>query len=177
VIFGGKEKFAIEIEPERIPQGVWGTMRSWCRGQPVGDLQQFDTLWGISEGIRDSLLPHFAELWDDSLAGLDDRRIVDFLSPKLFWQEGDPPDLRTAEEMQDDARRYGKFCLFMNWTAHFDGFSVFVHRPSSGGVRISYRLLDGTYGGGEVSEDEFLQPLREFALWFDNEHARSQEQA
>jgi hypothetical protein len=34
-------------------------------------------------------------------------------------------------------------------------------------VRISYRLVDGAYGGGDVSAEEFLRPPRELVAWFD----------
>jgi hypothetical protein len=177
-VFGDPADFAIEagVEPSLMPpSAVWGHMRIWCRGVPLGDIaNRHCALAGADWGVR-KVVSNLDRLWAEELAGLDDVAAWNFLDGLLYGYRGhvELPDDRTIEECRRDAAAWGRFNFLTNWGEQFDGYKAFILRPPGGPVRIlSRRLPEGMGRGVEVSRDGFVAACEGFARWFEEQEAR-----
>lgn len=86
-LFGDRNDFAIEagIEPDGHTSGtVWGHMCVWCRGVPLGDLENRYCAVGLACCEFTWLADNLERLWADELVGLDDVAAWNFLDG-LLW--------------------------------------------------------------------------------------------
>lgn len=181
--FGDTGDFAIEVELEpglTPPSAVWGRMCVWCRGVTLGDLSEPSCgLWEAACEFR-SLFGRLADLWDETLDGLDDRAATDLLDGLLYGHHGgvEIEDGRTMEQISRDAERFGKFDFLTNWGEQFDGYKSFILCPPGGPVRILSRHLPRPMNGvAVVTKEGFLGAVEGFIRWFDNEEERLRKQA
>lgn len=182
-VFGDRHDFAIEagVEPElKPPSAVWGHMCVWCRGAPLGDIEdRYCALYPAYRGFRSLLSPVHGEptldrLWAEEFAGLGDLAVLDFLDGLLYGYHGDVevPDERTAEQCRRDAVVWGCFDFLTGWGEPFDGCKAFILRPPGGQVRILSRDLPESLAPGvEASRGGVVAAVTGFTAWF-NEQAR-----
>jgi hypothetical protein len=147
----------------------------WCRGAALGDLGE--PYCGLNQAADEFrwLSGHLADLWDESLDGLDDRAATDFLDGLLYGYHGgvEIEDDRTIERIRRDAERFWKFDFLTNWGEQFDGVKSFILCPPDGPVRILSRDLPEPMNGiAVVTREGFLGAAEEFVRWFDNEEMR-----
>jgi hypothetical protein len=170
MIFGDVREFAIqaEVEPELVPpSAVWGRMCVWCRGTVLGDFRRSHCELSSSSADMEWNCNHLEELWDVSLAGLDDSAAFAFLDAVYF---GD--DERTDEQINADSERYARFNFLTNWGEQFDGWKAFMICPPGGPVRILYRLPTNEHGSGSVAREIFRTVVKEFVRWFGEQAER-----
>src|SRR5438128_886855 len=104
-VFGDRADFAIEagVEPDLTPpSAVWGHMCVWCRGVPLGDIENRQCgLYGAYCGFRE-VASRIDRLWAKELDGLDDVAAWNHLDGLLYGYHGDVElaDNRTLEECQ-----------------------------------------------------------------------------
>jgi hypothetical protein len=183
-VFGSRDDFAIEAgidPPLKLPSAVFGHMWIWCRGVPLGNLDdRYCALYPAYCGFRDLLSgvhgePKIDRLWAEELAGLDDVAAWNFLDGLLFGYHGEVEvsDERTVEECQRDWVVWGCFNFLTNWGEQFDGYKAFVMQPPGGPVRIlSRRLPAGKGRAVEVSRDGFVTACEGFVRWFEEQELR-----
>jgi hypothetical protein len=147
----------------------------WCRGAPLGDLSEPSCgLWEAAIKFH-WLSDHLADLWDESLAGLDDRAALDFLDGLLYGYHRDVAieDHRTNEQIKRDSERFRKFNFLTNWGEQFDGCKAFIVCPPAGPVRILSRHLPESLNCvAEVTREGFVSAAQGFVGWFNEEQAR-----
>jgi hypothetical protein len=179
LMFGNPSDFAIEagLEPGLIaPSQVWGHMCVWCGGVALGNIK--DRHCGLHPAFSGFhwLLEHLDKLWNEELAGLDDKAMWNFLDGLLYGYHGDVEiaDNRSMDELNADAARYGMFNFLTNWGEQFDGHKAFiVCPPGKAIVRIFGREFPASMGvGTDVSRAGFLAASREFVCWFEEQERR-----
>jgi hypothetical protein len=177
-VFGDRNDFAIEagIESDlKPPSAVWGHMRIWCRGVPLGDIEErCCCLYGAYCGFRE-LASSIDRLWAAELVGLDDVAAWNHLDGLLYGYHGDveAQDDRTAEQCRQDWDVWGCFNFLTNWGEQFDGYKAFIVRPPRSPVRILSRRLPDCMGRSvEVSPDGFVAASEGFARWFESQEMR-----
>jgi hypothetical protein len=177
-VFGDRADFAIEagVEPDRhTTSTLWGHMCVWCRGIPLGKLD--DPYCGLYHAYSEFawLADNLGSLWADELAGLDDVAAWNFLDGLLYGYHGDVElaDARTLDECHRDAVRWGRFNFLTNWGEQFDGYKSFLLCPPGESARILCRRLPAHMGRGvSVSRRGFTVAAAGFARWFEAESAR-----
>lgn len=184
MIFGDRDDFAIEAGTEphlKPPSAVWGHMRIWCCGVPLGDIEELHcALYGAYCEFCDLLSPVHGEmkidrLWAEELIGLDGVAAWNHLDGLLYGYHGDVelPDDRTVEECQRDWVMWGRFSFLTNTGEQFDGYKAFIMRPPGCPVRIlSRRLPEGMGRSVEVSRDGFIAAAMAFTKWFEAQELR-----
>jgi hypothetical protein len=172
-MFGDPTDFAIEagIEPHLVtPSAVWGHMRVWCAGNPLGQIGDRHCALYPSFREFDRMSRHLKDLWDDDLHGLDDRAMWDLLDGALYGYNGDveTEDSRSIEDLSRDAGRFGKFNFLTNWGEQFDGgYKSFLVSPPNLPLRILSRAFPKSVGlGVNVSRAGFTRASRAFVDWF-----------
>jgi len=172
-MFGDPADFAIEagVEPHlAAPSSVWGHMRVWCNGQPLGNIEDRHCALYPSYLAFDRMGTHLEDLWDDELGGLDDRAAWNLLDGALYGYHGDVEveDDRSLENVTCDARRFGKFNFLTNWGEQFDGgYKSFLLCPPSKPLRVLSRAFPESVGlGVNVSRIGFARASRAFIDWF-----------
>lgn len=177
VLFGDPSDFAIEagVEPDLAPPTpVWGHMRIWCRGVPLGNIDdRHSGLYLPCLGFQRTA-QHLEELWDETLAGLDDREIWNHLEGLLYGFHGDVEieDGRTSDEVDADLARYGKFNFLTNWETPFDGYKAFLLCPPGKPLRVLCRLPDRRTLAVDISRAGFVAAAEAFARWFQEQQRR-----
>jgi hypothetical protein len=177
-IFGDPQDFAIEAGVELSldpPSSVWGFMRVWCGGVPLGNIgERFCALYPSSLAFA-WLSTHLDELWDDALTGLGDGAAWDLLDGLLYGYHGEVEieDERTPDELRRDWDRYGKFNFLTNWGEQFDGYKSFIKCPTVGPARILSRRLPASQGlSVRVTRGAVLEASRGFLHWFGSQAVR-----
>ena len=173
-MFGDPADFAIEagVEPDLVvPSAVWGHMRVWCAGQPLGNIGDAHCALYTSYMAFKWTADHLDDLWDEALGDLSDREAWDLLDGMLYGRDG--RDGRSLREVGRDAERYGKFNFLTNWGEQFDGYKSFLFRPPGRPVRVLSRAFPGSIGlGVDVSPVGFARAARAFAGWFEAQARR-----
>jgi hypothetical protein len=111
-MFGDPNDFAIEAGAEpglAPPSPVWGHACVWCRGMPLGNIDDRHCgLAGTFHGFAD-LAEHVDELWNEKLVGLDDHALWNFLDGLLYGYHGDVEieDDRSLQQIGKDAIHFG----------------------------------------------------------------------
>jgi hypothetical protein len=177
-IFGNQADFAIEagVEPDlKSPSAVWGHMCIWCRGVPLGNINDpYCCLYGSYCGFRE-VASHIDRLWAEELVGLDDVAAWNHFDGLLFGYHGEVEilDDRSIEQCQRDSDVWDCFNFLTNWGEQFDGYKSFIMRPPGGPVRILSRSFpEGTGLSVEVSRDGFVTAADGFARWFEEQELR-----
>jgi hypothetical protein len=173
-MFGDPPDFAIEagVEPRlAVPSAVWGHMRVWCAGQPLGNIgDPFCALY-LSYKLFGWTADHLEDLWDDALDGLSDREAWDLLDGVLYGRAG--RDGRPLERVARDYQRYDKFNFLTNWGEQFDGYKSFVLGPPGRPLRVLSRAFPESIGlGVDVSRAGFVRAARGFTEWFEAQERR-----
>jgi hypothetical protein len=160
MMFGDKEKFAIEIEiPPEARSGPWGQARLWISGQVLGDYSYVCLLTGFVATVA-SWAQSWSSKTDDELASLDGEE----LHARL---EALPHGTLTAARERDAALRRVVFCP--NETEAFDGDRVYVV-PSSGiDATLSYRpFRSKTFASIRLPSRVVRDALQECDDWLRN---------
>jgi hypothetical protein len=177
-VFGDRADFAIEagVEPDRHTAAtVWGHMCVWCRGVPLGNVN--NPYCGLYHAYCEFawLADNLGSLWADEFTGLDDVGAWNFLDGLLYGYHGDVElaDVSTLEECDRDALRWGRFNFLTNWGEQFDGYKSFLLCPPGDSARILSRRLPPQMGRGvSVSRFGFESAAAGFARWFEAESVR-----
>jgi len=177
MLFGKPEDFAIEAEVEpglRRPSAVWGHMCVWCRGVPLGNIENthcslyhaFETFHWLSR--------HLNRLWDDQLNGLDDLAVWNFLDGRLYGFHGDlKDDTHTLEELKSDWANWSRFNFLTNVGEQFDGYESFILCPPGQSVRILSRRFPPHLGiAVNVTRPGFVAGAEGFAGWYQEQERR-----
>jgi hypothetical protein len=118
-LFGSRADFAIEagVEPDlKSPSAVWAHMCIWCRGIPLGNLNDlYCCLYGAYGGFR-QVASHLDCLWAKELVGLDDIAAWNHFDGLLFGYHGDIEilDDPSAEQCQWDSVIWEHFNFLTN---------------------------------------------------------------
>jgi hypothetical protein len=177
-VFGDKADFAIEagVEPGlHTDATVWGHMCVWCRGVPLGDLDERYCALHHAYTEFAWRADNLDSLWADELAGLDDEAAWNVLDGLLYSCHGDVElaDARTLAELQWDAARWGRFNFLTNWGEQFDGYKSFLLCPPGESARVLSRRLPSYMGRGvSVSRQGLVAAAAGFAAWFESESRR-----
>jgi hypothetical protein len=177
-LFGNRADFAIEagVEPDlQPPSAVWGHMRVWCRGVPLGDITDRHCALYPAYTLFRWLPSHLGELWAPELVGLDDSAAWNFLDRLLYGGHGDgePADGRTAEQRRADWRAWNRFDFLTNRGEQFDGYKAFILSPPGDSARIlSRHLPESMFRGVRVSKRGVVAAAEGFARWFEGEALR-----
>jgi hypothetical protein len=178
-VFGEPADFAIEagVEPHLVPpSAVWGHMRVWCRGVPLGDIEsRHDALYPARANFEE-MAARLDALWAPEFDRLDDVAAWNFLDELLYGYHNDVEvfDDRTAEDCRAYSMRWGRHNFLTNWGVPFDGCKGFALAPPPGDrVRIlvrsrpayELRRFDVTVAGFAAASEGFVR-------WFDAEEAR-----
>jgi hypothetical protein len=161
--FGDPEDFAIEVgtEPDLSPPtSVWGHMRVWCGGVPLGNLQDRHCALYPAYGKFRSLPGRVDRLWDDGFAGRSDRELWDFLYGALYGLKG-------------DWDRYNTFEFLTHWGEQFDDYPAFLLSPPGGRCRVLFQARpNGEPAGVDVSRAGLVTASAGFVAWFEQEARR-----
>ena len=177
-LFGDRADFAIEagVEPDLHTAGtVWGHMCVWCRGVPLGDLNERYCGLGHSYSEFAWRAHNLDHLWGDELVGLDDVAAWNFLDGMLYGYHGDVKvaNTRTLAECEYDAMRWGRFNFLTNWGEQFDGYKSFLLCPPGHSARVLSRRLPVHMGRSvSVSRQMVVDASARFARWFEVESRR-----
>lgn len=143
MIFGKPDQFAIEamVEPYLVaPSSVWGRMRVWCAGTPLGDYSSEHC--GLPGAHFEELGHKVLTLWRGEFNGLSNDQIFDLLDFRLYgYVDGiEMPDDRTDVQVDQDAAAYGRFNFLNNWGEMFDQIGkAFILCPDGASTRVLYR--------------------------------------
>lgn len=174
MIFGEKHDFAIEamVEPNLVlPSSVWGRMRVWCAGVPLGDFAEPHC--GLPSSPFKSLCLDLPELWDPEFERKSDEELFNHLDAVLYgFKDGvEVADERTLEECEDDARAYSRFSFLTNWGEMFDreGKS-FIFCADGDSVNVLNRPIGSTQLRClRTSAVSVQAACSEFMTWFEQE--------
>lgn len=175
IIFGDKSTFAIEtmIEPNlQLPSTPWGRMCVWCDGVSIGDINEEYCGLEVFDKLS-SIILQLNNLWLSEFEGLSDLDLWNVLDGLLFGYHGDVEiyDERSLEQIQSDAKKYGKFNFLTNWGEQFDrgGKSFIFHHPK-GRIKILNRNLPIEKGISlETSTEAFCNVITEATSWFEEQ--------
>lgn len=149
MIFGDARDFAIEadVDSEDRSSAVWGHMCVWCRGTPMGNLDdRYCALFPARHAFA-HLLTDLDSLWTDELSGL---------TGQALWQILEALPERGVE----------RFRFLTNWGEQFDGYDSHLVCPPNGEVVwIVSRTLPSSIA--EVSREGFEKACAGFVAWFD----------
>ena len=186
--FGDPADFAIDVgvEPDLTPpSAVWGHMRVWCAGVPLGNFNdRYCALHPAYAGFR-WLSANVGELWDDALAGLGDRELWGLLRGSLYGFHGNgisvPGPVVSPDDPQVGAAwaRFERFGFLTNWGEQFDGYPAFIICPpgaaesAAGTCRIVFRAgVAGEPTGVTVSRAAVVSVSEAFVEWFEGQEQR-----
>jgi hypothetical protein len=176
--FGDPADFAIEAEVEpdlKPPSAVWGRMCVWCRGVPLGNIEDRHCALYPAYGAFRGLESYLDRLWAPELAGLDDVAAWNFLDGLLYGYHGDVEvrDHRSIEQCHVDWATWRSFNFLTNWGEQFDGYKSFLLCPPGGPVRVLSRRLPAHMGRSvEVSLGAVLAATQGFVRWFEEQELR-----
>lgn len=177
MLFGSKGDFAIEamVEPGLIPPtSVWGRMRIWCEGTPLGDYSEKHC--GLPSGHIEELARDLPTLWHQDFEGLDDADIFRYLDAMIY-------SYRDGKEVDDDSSlmpravdgdKLGRFIFLTNWEEMFDQEGkAFVLCPDGKMVRVIVQSVDQlTYRSLTASAIAVKMACESFLSWFREESVR-----
>lgn len=177
MLFGRKEEFAIEamVEPGlTAPSSVWGRMRIWCKGFPLGDFD--NPHCGLPDDDLQVLGAKVQDLWHPSFEGLDDAGLFHHLDRLLFGcRNGEPfPDSRSLEECRADAHAFIRFGFLTNWGEMFDSTGkCFVVCSDGHRVKVLHQP-ESTTGciTFEFSVESIKTTCAQFGTWFSEQSTR-----
>jgi hypothetical protein len=178
VHFGRAADFAIEagVEPDLAPpSAVWGHMRVWCGGIPLGNIdERCCALYPAYDGFQ-QMAETLDDLWDDRLDALEDEAIWNLLDGLLYGYHGTVKidDERTVDEIWRDTARYERFNFLTNWGEMFDGYKAFLLCPPGKPLRVLCREIPRAAGLGiDVTHLGFLEASMAFVQWFEAQRHR-----
>ena len=174
MIFGEKHDFAIEamVEPNLIlPSSVWGRVRVWCAGVPLGDFSESHC--GLRCSPFKSLCLDLPELWDPEFEGKSDEELFNHLDAVLYgFKDGfEVVDDRTPEECKDDDCAFWRFSFLTNWGEIFyrEGKS-FIFCADGDKVNVLNRPVGSTQLRSlRTSAASVRAACSEFMIWFEQE--------
>lgn len=177
MLFGHKEDFAIEamVEPDLIPpSSVWGRMRIWCEGTPLGDYSEQHS--GLPSGHLEELSRDLLTLWHKDFEGMSDANIFRYLDALLYgYRDGiEIADDRSLLQSTEDAHIFGPFTFLTNWEEMFDQEGkAFILCPDAHRVKIIVQSLDQlTYRSLTTSAAAVQMACENFLSWFKEESVR-----
>jgi hypothetical protein len=180
MFFGQKQQFAIEamIEPSLTsPSTPWGRMRVWCDGVPFGDYSNQHC--GLPASHFKDLARDLPSLWSPDFDGLNDADLFRRLDGLLYsCQDGaEIVDERALEELEKDARRYGRFVFLTNWEEMFDNEGkAFIFCPDGNLVKILHQAHQGDRCATLMTSiQEVLTACEDFEVWFSKQTERLQQ--
>jgi len=191
-LFGSRDDFAIEAginASSAASRTVWGHMCVWCRGAPLGDIDDAHCAIGIARARFQRLItPVDGQLvidclWSEVLAGLDPPAVWRLLRALIRCRDDDGNWLEVANPPQPPPalNTWSDLDFLTNWGEQFDGYASFILRPPGDSVRILSRRFPAGMGlAADVSRDTFIAAVVAFCDWFDErdrEHARACEEA
>ncbi|AMP39295.1 hypothetical protein CJO78_17350 (plasmid) [Ralstonia solanacearum] len=175
MLFGNPQQFAIEamLEPGiQPPSSVWGRMRVWCQGVPLGDFSEPCCGLGQAYGGFKDMVHVLPTLWRREFEDLSDLELADKLDVLLYGHRGDVEveDDRPLEACRRDWDDYAKHGFLTNWGEQFDRTGkAFLFSKHASSVTILARV-QGTSTEImrlETTRDAFCTAALEFADWFD----------
>jgi hypothetical protein len=162
MLIGDQAVFAVECHHEPIPHGsnrVFGRMRLWIRGSPLGDIGEPACMLNVTEGRLKGVLARLPSLEDPSLGVLGDREAFDLIDRALYLGED-----RSSDQILADASRYGRFDFLTNGGESFDRSKSFIH-GSGPHLRILSLDADDRFHAALVPRDVFVDTTRKFLQW------------
>jgi hypothetical protein len=177
-VFGDRSDFAIEagVEPDlNPPSAVWGHMCVWCRGMPLGDIDERHCCLNHARTSFRWKARHLDELWAPELVGLDDLATCNFLDGLLYGYHGDVElrDDPTVEMCRANGTAWYHFDFLTNWGEQFDGCKAFILCPPGGPVRILSRRFPAGMGYRvDVSQSAFKEASLGFVQWYEEQESR-----
>jgi hypothetical protein len=177
MIFGEKHDFAIEamVEPNLVlPSSVWGRMRVWCVGVPLGDFSVPHS--GLPISPFKSLCLALPDLWLPEFEGKREEELFNCLDAVLYGiKDGvEVVDDRTPEECDHDARAYWRFSFLTNWGEMFDrAGKSFIFCANGDGVNVLNRPIGSTQlQSFRTSVASIQTACQAFTTWFEQESIR-----
>ncbi|MDZ7863316.1 hypothetical protein [Acidovorax sp.] len=177
MLFGTEKTFAIEAmsEPDLAPpSAVWGRMRVWCQGMPIGDFfAKQCALYPSYVNFR-LLRERLALLWLAEFEGMSAISLWNHLDGLLYGFHGDVEltDVRTLEECRQASEKYGRFDFLTNWGEQFDdnGKSFILCTPAGEVKVLNWSLAKEEELRARLPD--VLQSISEFMNWFESEARR-----
>jgi hypothetical protein len=178
-LFGEKNYFAVEVMSEEYltaPSTVWGRLRIWCMGFPIGDIKNPHCGLEAVRGMQD-ILGEIDSLWLEEFEGLTDFALFELLDYKIYGVVANEivDDARTNAEVKLDATKYSKFDFLTNWGEMFDhSGKCFIFKAPNNKLKILHRPPDGDlstislYCDVEAYQDAVNQANK----WLDSESLR-----
>jgi len=179
MVFGEKSSFAVEAmsEPALLaPSAVWGRMRIWCQGHPLGDYSEENCGLYHAYGELKSLLTFVPELWSDRFVDLSDIELFDLLDDLLYGYKGgiEIGVDRSIEQCQADWNVYGKHSFLVNWGEQFDrAGKSFIFCEDNHLVKILNRpspIQEVLALHAPITD--FRNSIQQFSAWFEQERVR-----
>jgi hypothetical protein len=165
MLFGDPSTFAIEASSDEQTKssGVWGRMRVFCQGHPMGNLAEGNcSLFPAYQGF-DQVLARLREgsLQHKSINGLDHASSHRVLAQALFGEWSDNSEC-APDELWDHS-------LLNNWGPQFDDVPLTFIRSSGGSVVISQERSDNSTAISlfTIPTDAMLYALDEFCCWYE----------
>jgi hypothetical protein len=157
----------------KAPSTVWGRLRLWCMGFPLGDIDEPHCGLGALRGLED-ISKNTEPLWLDEFDGLTDYELFELLDYKIYGVVCNEikDDDRTDAEVKLDARKYDKFDFLTNWGEMFDHTGkCFIFKIANNKLKILHRPLG--FGLSTISLycslDTYRKVTAEANAWFDNQ--------
>ena len=184
MLFGRTHEFAIEAmsEPDLPrPSAVWGRMRIWCQGHPIGNYSDRHCALYPAYSAFQELARNLGTLWMQEFEGLSDAQLWNRLDEILYGYHGDVEvhDDRTVEECREDWNTYGRFNFLTNWGEQFDdNGKSFIFRTDGDTVKVlNWHFLQERALALNVPATSVQQAIRDFSAWFDAEVERLRNEA
>lgn len=162
MLVGDKSRFAIEFELDEekladpaLAEWLYGRIRWWCGGEPVG-LFDDDTTLRDAAIDAERVLAAADSRRDDALMQVSAQEVVDTIVRALFEDLG-----QSDEELAADEKKYRPF-LARPLIGEFDAWDIFV---IEGGreARLIWRLAsDARINETRLAAGEFDSVLKKF---------------
>ena len=164
MVFGNPTDFAIEAETDALAGAsrgtVWGRMRIWCCGTPVGDFEEAHS--GLSDAHQSlmELASDLALLQNPALAHLSDVEVWGLINTALYVDDG-----RTLQQIQRDSETWSRFNFLTNWGEPFDRYCGVIFKNAPDHLRILIRGSDDAVNGLSVTTFGFRGAVLAFDEW------------